>query len=264
MSSTPEFGQTGCQPIIQFMARAALVTVLLLVAGAAAQTPATAKRITIVLPRGTASETVQITYALEGSFGGHGGFVAALPNVTSYEVPVAADGKIADRVQIVTWIPGCEMRTYDVRPKEPRAREVSVDCTTIPSVTLTGRIRPFTPIAAKPAELVVWYQAWWECDFFGWMDCMVPQYEVANATLEADGKFRLQLPDFSSDPVINSVEVQPGVSGEFRLAVRDPNTWNPIANLKPELPEFGSAGGELKVVSTYPSDLVFIAHSTIP
>ena len=119
MSSPPEFRQTGCQPMIQFMVRAALVIVLLLVAGAAAQTLATAKPIAIVLPPGTASETVQITYALEGSFGGHGDYVAAVPNVTSYEVPVAVEGKIADRVQIVTWIPRCEMRTYDVRPKAP-------------------------------------------------------------------------------------------------------------------------------------------------
>ena len=88
---------------------------------------------------------------------------------------------------------------------------------------------------------------------------MVPQYEVARTTLEPDGTFHLQLPDFASDPVINSIEVPPAMSGDFRLVVRDPKTWNPIADLEPELAEFRSVDGSLKVLSTYPSGLVLTA-----
>ena len=245
------------------MVRTAFATVFWLVAAAAAQSANPSKHVTLLLPLGTASETVQITYALEGSFGGHGGNIAAAPNVTSYEIPASVEGKLADHVQIVAWIPGCEMRTYDVKPKKLWAEEVIVDCTTLPPATLTGHVRPVAAIAGKPAELVVWYEASWECELFGWWDCMVPQYEVARTTLDPGGTFQLQLPDFSSDPVINSFKMPPGMAGEFRLVVRDPKTWNPIAILKPELVEFRAAGGELKVTSTYPSDLVFTASLMI-
>jgi len=239
------------------------LTLMWVAIAATAQDLVPPKRITLGLPPGAASETAHINYALEGSFGSHGDLVHAAPNVTFYEIPISFEGQLADRVLIVAWIPGCEVRTYEVRPRASRDRQLKIECEDLPTVTLTGRIQLFESIAGKPAELVVWYQASWECRFFGWADCWVPEYEITRKKIEPDGTFQLQLPDFSSDPVINSVDLPPGMSGEFRLAVRDPKTWNPIANLGPELPEFRSAGGNLKVVSTYPSDLVFIVNSTI-
>ena len=242
------------------MVRAAIIVAswLCFITVAAAQQSANpSKHMTIVLPPGVASETAHITYALEGSFGSHGDYVQATPNVTSYEMPLSVEGQLAGRVLIVAWIAGCQTRTFDMKATALRNRRVNLDCTPLPPVTLSGRIQPFAPIAGKPAELVVWYEASWECNFLGWMDCMVPQYQVETAAPGDEGTFQIQLPDFASDPVTNSFKTPPGMVGDFRFVVRDPKTWNPTAVLEPELADFRGFGGTVKALSSYPADLVF-------
>jgi hypothetical protein len=106
-------------------------------------------------------------------------------------------------------------------------------------------------------ELVIFFRAGWECQFFGWYDCMVPTMLVATVTPDSDGAFRAQVPDFESDPVITKSKGLLGRRGDFWMLLRDPKTLNHIAELEPETEEFRVPGDGLKVLSAYPPGLVF-------
>lgn len=242
----------------------ALVLILLYIPGSlTAQNSLPSGHVSILLPPGVPSERFHITYALEGSFGSHGENVRSMPNVSSYAIATTVEGKAAKRLLMVAWAPGCETRTYQLKLRGSGDRQLTFECEILPSVILTGRIQPVGPLAERPSELVVRYLASWQCQFFGWMDCMVPQIEVATVAPDADGAFEVQLPDFSADPIISASKGLRGIGGEFWLSLRDPKTWNPIAELEPEIEDLRTLGGRLKVLSAYPSDLVFEANFTI-
>src|SRR5579864_6108132 len=241
------------------MARTLWLAFLLLASACwmTAQTPPLSRSLTIVLPPGIPSETTRITYALVGSFGSHGQTTEIAANETSYTIATSVDGKPADSVQIVVWAPGCETRTHSLDLRKSAIRRITYGCVPHPAVTLTGRIIPFEATRAKDAELAIFYRANWECVFFGWNDCMVPQFAVATVTPRSDGTFEAQLPDFTSDPVV-AASAGSRINGDFLLLLRDPKTLNHIAELEPELEDYRSIDGSLKSVSEYPSDLVFV------
>lgn len=229
---------------------------------ALAQAPARS-RLSVVVPPGVPSETVQITYALGGSFGSYGQTVRVAPNVSTYSIPTTVEGKVAKGIQLVVWAPGCETRIYALELRGSRTHNLKYECLTLPPVTLTGRIQPFGAIAGKPAELAIFFLASWECQFFGWNDCMVPTMLVATVTPDADGAFRAQVPDFESDPGIAKPKSVLGRSGDFLMLLRDPKTLNHIAELEPEIEELRAPGKGLKVLSAYPSDLTFVPSFTM-
>jgi len=222
-----------------------------------AQTSLPSRSLTVVLPPGILSETIRITYALVGSFGSHAQTTEIAANETSYTIATSVDGKPADTIQMVVWAPGCETRTHSLELRKSAIRRIMYECVPHPAVTLTGRIIPFEATRAKDAELAIFYRAHWECEFFGWKDCMVPQFAVATVTPRSDGTFEVLLPDFASDPVV-AVSGGSRTNGDFFLLLRDPKSLNHIAELEPELEDYRSTDGSLKSVSEYPSGLVFV------
>ena len=228
-----------------------------------AQTPGSSHRLTILLPPGIPSETVKITYALGGGFGSYGRTIDVAPNTVFQPIPTSVEGKAADGLQMVIWAPGCETRTYTFDLRKSPPRRIGYECAAHPTVTLTGRIVPFEPIRERNAEVVITYRADWECRFFGWNDCLVPQNIVAIVRPGIDGTFEARLPDLASDSIVEASAGMPGATGAFWIILRDPKTWNHIADLQPELEDYRSANGSLKSLSAYPSDLVFIADFTI-
>jgi len=237
-----------------------LSLVFLLLASAywmTAQTSLPSRSLTVVLPPGILSETIRITYALVGSFGSHAQTTEIAANETSYTIATSVDGKPADTIQMVVWAPGCETRTHSLELRKSAIRRIMYECVPHPAVTLTGRIIPFEATRAKDAELAIFYRAHWECEFFGWKDCMVPQFAVATVTPRSDGTFEVLLPDFASDPVV-AVSGGSRTNGDFFLLLRDPKSLNHIAELEPELEDYRSTDGSLKSVSEYPSGLVFV------
>jgi len=241
------------------MARTLWLAFLLLASACwmTAQTPPLSRSLTIVLPPGIPSETIRISYALVGSFGSHAQTTEIAANETSYTIATSVDGKPADTIQMVVWAPGCETRTHSLELRKSAIRRIMYECVPHPAVTLTGRIIPFEPTRAKDAELAIFYRAYWECEFFGWKDCMVPQFAVATVTPRSDGTFEVLLPDFASDPVV-AVSGGSRTNGDFFMLVRDPKSLNHIAELEPELEDYRSGDGSLQSLTAYPSDLVFV------
>jgi hypothetical protein len=241
------------------MTRGLSVTPLLVLAAclAVAQEHRPSNGLTILLPPGVPSETVNITYALEDSFGSHGAQVRAKPNRTAYSLLFEVGMTEAARIRAVIWAPGCAVSTYDIAIPGPHPRPIAYQCVLLPATTLTGQIRSVSLISGRPYELAISYSASWQCQFFGWFDCMVPQLPIATVAPAADGTFRVELPDFSRDPVIAKFKDPNGRIGNFQLLLRDPETLNHIAELKPEADDLSVPGGGLKALSAYPPDIVF-------
>jgi hypothetical protein len=228
---------------------------------ASAQIPESQQPLTVILPPGVPSEKVHIGYVLGGRFGAHGDYVRPMADADSYSIPTSVEGKPAESIQMVVWAPGCETQTFTVTLRESAHNELQFECTTLRMVTLTGHIHPVDLIRRKPSEVAIWYLAEWECKFFGRVDCMVPQFEVATVQPDANGSFEVELPDFSSDSIAGDAKRWGAFTGEFRVVLRETRTWNPIASLQTELTDLRTPGWGLKIMSTYPSDLVFVGDT---
>jgi len=72
-------------------------------------------------------------------------------------------------------------------------------CSPVPTVTLEGKISPASLLGDKNANVSVNYMAGWACGFFGLADCMVPQISLGTAKPDAEGIFKIELPDLSAD-----------------------------------------------------------------
>jgi hypothetical protein len=228
---------------------------LLLAGPAAAQTGQVQRSVNIVLLGGILSEKVHIDYVLYGPFGASGNFIPPKPGLTSYQISSYVDGKGAGEVKGFIWAAGCKMVTFEDLLVDSADVQESFSCSPLRTANLVGRIQN-APLSKKPVEVRVDYLAAWACHFFGLVDCMVPQIEVGIVKPDADGTFEIDLPDFGADPIASASEG----GANFQLVLREVQTWNLIAYLEPEIESLRSPGRSLKIVSSYPQNLVFAAR----
>lgn len=202
----------------------------------------------INIPDTIPSDKIEIRYFLSGEFGGYGDYVHQQKDRHSYEIVAALNGKPADGIKIIAYSPGCAFKTYEFRFEEIREAQADFVCDPLPHVTLDGQIVPKSILAGHQAMVQIWYLASWDHEFFGIMDGMVQQFELAKATLDSDGNFSVDLPDFAVDPRTQ----QKGHSeAELFLSVVDQKTLNRLAD-RLVFNECGTPGGMLQIRSWYP------------
>jgi hypothetical protein len=181
-------------------------------------------KVSLTLPSGVASETVQLYYFLKGPFGGYGGFVRAERKKASYDIEPFVDGRAAEKVKIIAYLPGCGIATLDLTfsgtPIEQR-----LDCYPIGSVSFRGQLLPALTAPAQSREIEVNYLAMWSHGFFGIADGPVTTIRLGTVRPDRDGKFEIALPDFYKQSSLRD--------GEIQLILCDPKTGNTIAFLKP-------------------------------
>ena len=102
--------------------------------------------------------------------------------------------------------------------------KVRFDCEQLSKITMDGEI-PSDLMRHENAELEIRYVAFWAGRFFGVGDGMVTEFQVATATPDLDGNFRVDIPDFSADEKNSSHSG--GASLHFML--RNSETLSPIA-----------------------------------
>lgn len=232
-------------------------TILLLLAAPGPQTTNPSNQlqtVSIVLPKGTKSETVQIRYMLSGPFGGYASYVDSKPDLRSYEINGAVQGQAAQTIRILVYASGCRFQTLVLAFSGKKSREEQFVCRPLPTIKLKGRV-PVELVKNENAELVAVYTAYWAQDFFGIADGFVTQLQVAKAKPDSHGSFEIEIPDFAAD--MHSSSFEPSAS--LGLGLRDSRTLNPIArNLEPELPEFRTQTNTLRIEPTYPSGMRFL------
>jgi hypothetical protein len=230
--------------------RIVLILVFLTVS-AVSQVVQRGPKVVIILPVEVPSDKVDLQGYLYGTFGAFGvQHVRVAQNMRSLAIETAVKGKVADRLKLLAWAPGCEIATFDIAIQQADVQEF-FSCNPLSTATLAGRISASSLPQKEHAEIDVRYLADWACDFFGLLDCQVPMILIATATPDRDGRFEVRLPDFAAD----STSSRPG-GAEFDFMLREIRTGNLIAWLWPESPSLRGLGG-LKPASSYPQPTVF-------
>ena len=231
--------------------RRIVLILFLLTVSAVSQVVQKGPKVVIILPVGVPSDKVDLQGYLYGTFGAFGvQNVRVAQNMRSLEIETAIEGKVADRLKLLAWAPGCKIATFDIPVQQADVQE-SFSCNALSTVTLAGRISAISLPQKEHAQIDVRYLVDWACDFFGLLDCRVPLILIATATPDRDGRFEVRLPDFAAD----STSSRPG-GAEFDFMLREVKTGNLIAWLWPESPSLRSLGG-LKPASSYPRPMVF-------
>ena len=208
-------------------------------------------RISLVLPAGVASETLQISYFMSGPFGGYGGFVKTEKNRPTYDIDASVDGRQATGVKVLAYLPGCEIVTLDI-PVPGTTLERRLPCKPLGSISLHGQIFPISVTQEQPTEIEVTYLAFWAHTFFGIADGPVTTIRLGPVVPDEDGQFEVKLPDFYKQT--NTVDSDSG----FQFVLRQPTGGNIIAFLKPA--EAGTNFYGLKVRPSYEPVVRFMAE----
>lgn len=209
------------------------------------------RSVEISLPAGVKSETVYIRYVLAG--GSFGGLVETRPGVSSYFISTMAGERAATGIKALLYAPGCALQTLDLPLSGSNSPRFAFICKPIPAVSISGKVAHPDRLYNGDAILQTRYLARWAARFLGIDDSFVPIIPVGGAAqLAADGRFLLSVPDFS---------VSAGAAdraGEFQIWARGEASGNLVALLIPQgLESITTRMGGLKILSTYPSDIVF-------
>ena len=193
---------------------------------------------------------LQIQYYLSGPFGGYGAPARLEPGRRESVIPTSHRGQLAATFQALVWVPGYR---YVLLPRSPIERQGltrSIELEPLNRIPLSGALILARPV--KDLTIEAGYFADWECDFFGFIDCLQARHVVSRARITDDGAFTLQIPDFARDPGLASF---PRL-GRLQLIIRDQVTLNPIY----ELEEVRTRGrrAEVPVASQYPQDLQLV------
>ena len=231
-----------------------LLACLLIGAFADAENSSGSPRLHLFLPPNVPADKVEIQYVLYGAFGAYGNFVRANLGSASVEIQLSLKERLAEQIKAFTWVPGCRVATFDIKV-EGLDIDRSYVCEHSPGIFLGGRVKKSElPAHRQPTEIQIYYLADWACDFFGFADCMAPQFSIGTSQLDRAGHFELQLPDFASDPACLGSNLPSG----FQLTLREAKTKKPIARLSPDTEKLRLPGGGLKAASVYPDPTIFI------
>ncbi len=181
-------------------------------------------KISLVIPSGIASESVQIDYFLTGPFGGYGGFVRAERKRASYDIEPFVDGRPAENIKIIAYLPGCEIAALDLTFSGAPI-EQGLDCYPLGSVSFRGQLSPATTTRARSRVIEVNYLAMWSHQFFGISDGPVTTIRLGTVRPDGDGKFEIAIPDFYNQSSLRD--------GAIQFILRDAKTGNIITFLKP-------------------------------
>ena len=143
----------------------------------AAQTPSKLDDfplVSVLLPANIPSETVQISYALIGPFGGYGGHTKQRPGLQSYEISALIEGKTASEIRMIVYASGCEIKTFVLPVARGSRLTEEFECQSAATVQLSGQILPTELVRESNAELVVFLHgelvAWilWHSRWYGY------------------------------------------------------------------------------------------------
>ena len=174
--------------------------------------PGAAESFTIRSP--AAIGRIEVRYFLTGTFGGYGGRVRDSDEDGSYRIPLFVDpqtervgekGTPAESLKAILYAPGCQFNLLSVDLKATIIRTATFTCTPLPYITLNGRISPPVPDPER-TDVKIEYMASWDHRFFGFFDGVVQEFSIGNTRPAADGRFQVEVPDFSRDGVTTKMQ----------------------------------------------------------
>lgn len=191
---------------------------------------------------------LQIHYQVTGPFGGYSTVIDRPSEDGAYRIPLDRDGKQATGLRMILFSKGCQIQSVSIGITDTD-RQTTFVCTPLPMITIKGRISP-PPENTTGLDLILDYVAPWEHSFFHIYDGILLSFRVGQAPLTEDGRFSIQIPDFSKDAVPVRIE-----DARLRADLMDRRTLNRPASLSP--PAGLSAWNGLKILPDYGEELVF-------
>jgi len=219
-----------------------------------------ARQIEIKLPADVASETVFIRYRLDGEE--LGGWVQPRHGVSSYFISTTREGRSANRIKALLYAPGCALQTLDVVLAGSNSQQYIFTCQPLASVWIAGKLIRSDRLYGREVKLRASYVARWAQAFLGLRDDIVIDVPVGDAVdLQADGRFRMLVPDLSQDALAGA----PDHPGALQIWARDRTSEDRVALLIPAgLPVTKRPIGGLRIQPEYPPEIVFAPCSANP
>jgi len=177
-----------------------------------------------------------------------------------FVIDASVRGTVADRVQAVVFIPGCETNTLDVSI-HGKSEIRKVTCVPLPHWTLKGQI--VDPGIPKKGSLKVdvTYRANWVGRYFevgqeqpNVFNRPLIEFDVVSVTLPKNRSFSVELPILARDPGEQSSE--PDDRGELFFTLRNGDTGAILGILRPD--KFATSSGGLELRTEYPEEMQFV------
>lgn len=218
-----------------------------------------ARDVEIKLPAGIASETIFIRYRLPDE--DLGGWVQPRPGVSSYLINTTDESHPAGRLKALIYAPGCALQALDVPLSGPRHQEYAFTCRPLPNVWISGKLTRLDRLYGREVRIGAKYVALWAQPFLGLRDDIAIDIPVGDAVdLEADGHFRMLVPDFSHDGLAGA----PDHPGALQIWARDKTSGGLVGLLMPELRGTKTPIGGVTIRPEYFPEIIFAPCTETP
>jgi hypothetical protein len=215
----------------------------------AAQTDPGENIFTIKVAGPTSPKDVQVRYSLNKSLSVLDS--TAKPDDDQIVVKTANGGRVAKSFRAIIYAPGCQFSMVSVDDLSASNRQGEFACQKLGTTSLRGRV-DISKFAGRNLKIEVLYSFDWAGKFFGLRGFSISPISLASASVEKDGTFAMELPDFGGDPSWDSVSHQ----AKFLLQLLDQDSIQALGTLwTPE--------GYLKVAASYPEEIQFTTERPI-
>ena len=199
---------------------------------------------TISVAAPTSAKDVQVRYFLTDQSGER--WTSTATAASSDKLIIRADdpGRTPKSFNAFAYASGCQFVTFTAQDLASSSRQGDFTCQKLPTVQLRGKIA--LPAGDHQMQVESMYVARWAGKFFSVPGLSISPLTVTKATVDADGSFVMDLPDFANDPLWNSLSK----NATLMFFLTDTASGHRVAGLK--APASLSRGGNLKVAPTYP------------
>ena len=191
----------------------------------------------------TSAKDVQVRYFVTDESGSRWSSTLAQANEGKVVVRVDTTGRTAKAFKAVAYAPGCQFVTFSVDDLSSSTRQGDFQCVKLTTTQLRGTVA--APSGQQNLQVEAMYVVRWASKFFSVPGASISPLALAKAAVDADGAFSMELPDFTADPLWNSL-----TKNATLMFFLEDATGHRIAELK-GLASL-SLGGNLKVAASYP------------
>lgn len=215
----------------------------------AAQTGGSDSIFTILVAPPASAKDVQLRYLLTDDSGSHRFSTKSHAAGDKVIVQNGPEGGSARSLRAIVYAPGCQFGTIEIADLTAGNRQGDFACKTLGQTQLHGRTNT-SGVAQKDLQVEAFYVIGWAGQFFEIPGGAVSPISVATGSLQPDGSFTLDLPDFPADPIWASLSN----NAALMFVLEDKANGQRLATLRaPEdLSTAGPQAGALKIASSYP------------
>ncbi|HET9183195.1 MAG TPA: hypothetical protein VFP59_13745 [Candidatus Angelobacter sp.] len=225
---------------------AALVLLLssLLPGSASAQKNTGEPLFTISVAPPTSAKDVQLRYFLSDDAGVRWSSTLAKANGDKIQISANTAERTPKTLKVLAYAPGCQFVTFSADDLGTSTRQGDFQCTKLPTTQLQGTVPP--PSGQQQLEVEAMYVVKWASRFFSVPGASISPLAIAKAPVESDGSFQMDVPDFTADPLWQSLTK----NATLMFFLEDKANGHRVAELK--APVSLGQGGNLKVAANYP------------